>query len=120
MGDPDRYLATDQVYQIVNAGVEALGLRGQRVLIIIPDGTRSMPMPLMFRVFQEVLAPQVRALDFLVALGTHSPMSDAQLSRLVGETVVDGVVGQTCIFNHRWDDPETFVTLGVIPADEIK
>ena len=50
-------------------------------------------------------APRVAALDFLVALGTHTPMSDEQLSRLVGRPVVDGRAGARRIFNHRWDDP---------------
>ena len=46
-------------------------LDGKRVLIIIPDGTRSMPMPLMFNLFEELLGRRVKALDYLVALGTH-------------------------------------------------
>ena len=39
-----------------------------------------MPMPLMFDLLERELGPRVAALDFLVALGTHSPMNDAQLS----------------------------------------
>jgi nickel-dependent lactate racemase len=46
-------------------------------------------------------------------------MSDAALSQLVGEQVVDGRVGASRIFNHRWDDPATFATIGTIPAGEI-
>ena len=30
-----------------------------------------MPMPLMFRIFREVLRPRVKVLDYLVALRTH-------------------------------------------------
>ena len=59
------------------------------------------------------------ALDYLVALGTHTPMTDEQLGRHIGQTVVDGLAGQRRIFNHRWDDPKTFVKLGEIPAHEI-
>jgi len=62
---------------------------------------------------------RVGALDFLVALGTHPPMSDDQLGRLVGRTVVDGRADGHRIFNHRWEDPASFATLGTIPADEI-
>jgi nickel-dependent lactate racemase len=75
---------------------------------------------MMFRLFRDALAGRVAALDYLVALGTHQPMSDAALSQLVGQPVVDGRVGETCIFNHLWDRPETFVTLGVIPAASIE
>jgi nickel-dependent lactate racemase len=46
-------------------------------------------------------------------------MRDAQLSKLLGQPVIDGQVGKSQIFNHRWDDPANFVTLGVIPASQI-
>ena len=74
---------------------------GKRVLIIIPDGTRTMPMQLMFGLFEDLLSSRVMALDYLVALGTHQPMNDAQLSKLVGRTVVNGQVGRSHIFNHE-------------------
>lgn len=76
-------------------------------------------MPVMFDALERELAPRVAALDYLVALGTHVPMTDAQLSRLVGRPVVDGQAGHHRIFNHRWDDPATFVELGTIPAAAI-
>ena len=59
------------------------------------------------------------ALDYLVALGTHQPMDDAALSRLVGAPVRDGLAGGSRLFNHRWDRPDTFITAGVLPADEV-
>jgi nickel-dependent lactate racemase len=119
MGFANRYLTGDEVRQIVGEGLDSLAVEGKRVLIIIPDGTRTMPTPLMFGWFEELLAPRVTALDYLVALGTHQPMSDAQLSKLLGRPVTNGQVGKTHIFNHRWDNPASFVTLGVIPASEI-
>jgi hypothetical protein len=89
-GFADRYLTDDEVRQIVRAGLDSLTVDGKRVLIIIPDGTRTMPMPLMFGLLEELLAPRVTALDYLVALGTHPPLSDAQLSKLVGRQVTNG------------------------------
>jgi nickel-dependent lactate racemase len=118
-GFADRYLTEAEVSEIVREGLGSLSLEGKRVLIIIPDGTRTMPMPLMFRLFQETLGGRVGTLDFLVALGTHQPMSDEQLSRHVGQTVTNGAAGVHRVFNHRWDDPATFVTLGLISAREI-
>jgi nickel-dependent lactate racemase len=79
-----------------------------------------MPMPLMFETIERELGPRVAALDYLVALGTHTPMTDAQLGRHIGRPVVNGYAGRRRIFNHQWDDPATFVKLGVIPAHEIE
>ncbi|HSB65561.1 MAG TPA: lactate racemase domain-containing protein, partial [Anaerolineales bacterium] len=62
---------------------------------------------------------RVRQLDFLVALGTHPPLDDLQLSKLVGQKVVDGQAGQSRIYNHEWDKPDTFTLIGTIPAPEI-
>ena len=118
-GFADRYLTDGEVSRIVREGLNWLHVDGKRVLTIIPDGTRTMPMPLMFRLFQEMLAARVGVLDFLVALGTHQPMSDEQLSKLVGQTVTNGAAGKSHIFNHRWDNPANFVTLGLITAGQI-
>jgi len=119
-GHADRFLTADETRAIVRAGLDSLRPDGKRFLFIVPDGTRTMPMPALFALFREALAGRARQVDFLVALGTHQPMSDAELSKLVGEPVVDGRAGQSRIFNHRWDDPATFATIGTIPAREIE
>jgi len=118
-GSTETYLDDRAVRQIVAEAIEAVPIRDTSILIIIPDGTRTAPIPLMFRIFQELLGPRAKTVDYLVALGTHPPMGDLQLSRLVGTPVVDGRVGDTRIFNHSWDDPDAFVTLGNIPASTI-
>jgi nickel-dependent lactate racemase len=118
-GFTDRFLTADETREIVRAGLASLALAGKRVLFIIPDGTRTMPMPQLFGLFQEMLGDKAAALDFLVALGTHQPMDDAALSRLVGTPVVAGRTGNSRIFNHEWADPATFATIGEIPAAEI-
>jgi nickel-dependent lactate racemase len=118
-GFADRNLSPEEVSQITQEGLNTLAVDGKRVLIIIPDGTRTMPMPLMFELFQAQLAPRVAALDYLVALGTHPLMSDEQLSKLAGQPVRNEQVGRSRIFNHHWENPANFVTLGVIPASEI-
>jgi nickel-dependent lactate racemase len=119
-GLDEGYLPAPEVRQVVRAGLAELPLDGARVLVLVPDGTRTMPMPLLFDVLTGALPGRVAALDFLVALGTHAPMSDAQLSQLVGREVVDGRAGPHRVVNHRWDDPGAFATLGTIPAAEIR
>jgi nickel-dependent lactate racemase len=118
-GSTATYLDDAAVREIVAKAVEAMPIAGKRVLILIPDGTRTAPLPQMFRYFQELLGPRVKRLDYLVALGTHPEMSDGQLSKLVGAKVVEGRVGETRIFNHQWSDPAVFATLGRISADDI-
>ena len=118
-GAVDRHLGEYDVRRVVGEALDSLPLDGKRVLVVIPDLTRTMPMPLMFDVLDGALGRRAAALDYLVALGTHQPMSDAQLACLVGRRVVDGMAGRSRVLNHRWDRAETFVTVGTIPGQEI-
>jgi nickel-dependent lactate racemase len=120
VGSPDARLDASQVHEIVREGLSSLALDGRRLLVIIPDGTRTMPLGLMMDAIEAAVRTRVSALDYLVALGTHQPMSDAQLTRMVGRPVRGGQMGPRRVFNHRWDDPRTFATIGTIPAKEIR
>jgi nickel-dependent lactate racemase len=113
------FLPAEEVSRIAADGLARLPLDGNRVLVLIPDGTRTMPMPLMFDTLERALGDRVAGLDFLVALGTHTPMDDGRLSKLVGRQVVDGKTGRSRIINHNWSDEGTFARLGTIPAREI-
>ena len=113
------YLTDAEVARQIEDGLGRLPLDGRRVLVIVPDGTRTMPLPFVVDTMERAVGSRIAALDFLVALGTHAPMADAQLSQLLGRQVSGGRAGNRLVFNHRWDDPATFVSLGTIPADEI-
>ena len=119
IGSKNGFLSPAEVEAFVKENTAKMDLAGKRVLIIIPDGTRTMPLPLFFDLFAQRIQPQAAALDYLVALGTHMPMDDEQLSKLVGKPVVNGMVGKTHIFNHEWEKAETFINLGEIPPAEI-
>jgi nickel-dependent lactate racemase len=119
LGFTDRYLSREEISAVVQEALGTLAVDGKRVLVIIPDGTRTMPMPLMYDLLEAHLGPRVAALDYLVALGTHPIMDDEHLSKLVGRTVTNGRCSKCHVFNHHWEDPGNFITLGTIPAAEI-
>jgi nickel-dependent lactate racemase len=96
-----------------------MDLDGKRVLVLVPDGTRTAPVALLRASLDELVGRRASALDYLVALGTHPPMDDAGLSRLLGVPIHAGRAGASRVFNHRWDVPDTFTTLGAIPASEV-
>lgn len=95
---------------------------GKRVLALIPDGTRHAPIPLLFRLLYEQLGDRVQCLDYLIALGTHPPMSEASIARLVGCSAAERKARypKTRIFNHAWDRPEQLRTLGTISRREVE
>lgn len=116
---PDMTLNCSEIDAVIEDTFKELHLDGKRVLIIIPDGTRSMPMPMMFDLFEKHLSGKVQALDYLVALGTHQPMTDEQLSAHIGRQVTDGKAGRSRISNHLWQNADTFERIGIISAEEI-
>lgn len=111
-----------EIETIVAEGLANLNLNDKRVLVIIPDATRTMPLPLFFRLIAKHLQPRVQTLDFLVALGTHPAMSDEALLRLVGLTAEEKAAHYADIrlLNHAWKDPNALTTIGTIPASEIE
>lgn len=115
-------LTERQIETIVADGLNSLALNDKRVLVIIPDATRTMPLPLFFRLIAQQLLPRVKALDFLVALGTHPPLSDEALLHLVGLTAEEKAARYPNIrlLNHAWKDPNALTTIGTIPASEIE
>lgn len=118
-GFSDRYLTTEETCDLVKQALDSLAVDDKRVLVLIPDGTRTMPMPLMAELFERYLAPRVKKMDYLVALGTHQPMTDSQLSKLIGRKVIDGQAGSSHIYNHLWNEPSTFTQIGTIHSGEI-
>jgi nickel-dependent lactate racemase len=123
-GYTDRALSEVEVFSLVAAAFSynKYDVTGKRVLFIVPDSTRSAPLPMMFRIFHEILGEQVAALDYLVALGTHMTMDEAHLNKLFGLTPEEraGKYAKVGIYNHEWEKPETFKHIGTIPAAEIE
>jgi nickel-dependent lactate racemase len=115
------YLDELDVREVVTRALEKAELAGRRVLVIIPDSTRTAPIPLFFRLLHEALRGKVAALDYLVALGTHPPMTDGALRRLVGITDEEQrtTYSDVQLMNHCWDQPGALVTAGTIPASEV-
>jgi nickel-dependent lactate racemase len=113
-------LGEDEVRQVLTKGLEGK-FRGQRVLALIPDHTRSLPLPMLFRLVVEILH-DAQALDFMVALGTHPPLPEESLNQLVGITAAERSTTYRHIglLNHAWDDPAALVTLGVMEDAEIR
>ncbi len=120
-GYTDRLLSETEIRELASTALRAAHLDGKRVLVIIPDGTRTAPIPLMFRLFHEYLGESVAALDYLIALGTHQLMSEEAINKLIGVTPEERLAkyGAVKVLNHRWDEPDTFVTVGEISAAQI-
>jgi nickel-dependent lactate racemase len=117
--DIQELLASAYDELLVGAGLDPAR---KRVLVIIPDGTRTAPIPLLFRLLYEQLGGRVAQLDYLIALGTHPPMSQEAIDHLVGTTAAERAerYPNVRIFNHDWANPQILQTIGVISRSEAR
>lgn len=117
---PGQVLDADAVRETIYAGLTGR-FSGARVLALIPDHTRTIPLGQLFPLIVDALR-DTRQLDFMVALGTHPPLSDEALNRLVG---IDAAARASTyrhigLFNHDWDNPDALVTLGTITKEQVQ
>jgi lactate racemase len=119
-GSPTTTLTEDDVRSLLTQTCETLDIDGRRILVIIPDGTRTAPIPLIFRLLYELWGQRASQLDYLIALGTHPPMSEEAISRLVGATQQERArqYPNVRIFNHTWNQAQSLHTVGVITRAE--
>jgi nickel-dependent lactate racemase len=112
----------EQARQAVEVFFSRNDYTGKRILVIIPDNTRSGPIGDIFKMMYEFLGPKAKAVDCLVALGTHQPMSEKQICTRLSMTADErrGKYAKVKFFNHEWDKPQTFTSIGKITADEIE
>ncbi len=95
---------------------------GKRILLIIPDNTRSGPIGDIFKIIYDCLGQKAKAVDCLVALGTHQPLSEGQICTRLCMTADErkSKYASVKFFNHEWEKAETFTSIGRITADEIE
>ena len=118
----DGFLTDDEIHSFVAKAASTMSVNGKSVLFIIPDQTRSMPMPQMFRALHATLHGRVSKMDYLIALGTHPPMTDEMIQKLLGIFAEERLskYGDIGIFNHEWQNPEALACIGEISKDDIE
>lgn len=119
-GQADRVLSEADVAAVCDEALGSWNLDGKRVLVLIPDNTRTCPLPLLFRMVYERVAPRAATLNFLVALGTHSPMPMEEIYRLVGITEAQHrqLYPKAGFHNHLWKDPAALTQIGTLSREE--
>ncbi len=113
IGGPDTVLSEEQVRSFVAERLADEDLDGRSVCLVVPDATRSCPLPMLLSAVHGALHGRVSRLTVIIALGTHAPMGEAELA-----AHVPPLPGMT-VLNHAWWEPRTFASLGTIGAGRI-
>ncbi len=105
---------------LVSRALSASAYAGKKVMLVVPDGTRSCPLGMMFEAVHEAIGGAVAALDVMIALGTHVAMSEEAICERLEITQGErrGRYARVSFFNHAWDDPGALREIGRITASE--
>ncbi len=113
-------LDTNAIQTILRDGLEGK-FSNQKLLVLIPDHTRSIPLPMLFYMLVEIL-DDASQLDFMVALGTHPPLSEERMMELVGITYEErnGNYRHIGLYNHEWDNDDSLMKIGKVKKKHIR
>lgn len=115
---PGRPISHDEVTAFITEGLGDFGRPDEHVLVVIPDDTRTIPMATIFDALCEQVGSRVDRLTILIALGTHPPMTDAELAAHLGEAwhCRPGIN----VVQHDWKSDEAMTLVDTIPASELE
>lgn len=120
ISQPGSLLTEEQITTTLQKGLGGK-FQNQRVLVLIPDHTRSLPLPFLFRSLVGVLG-DAKQIDFMVALGTHPSLDEEHLNKLVGISAEERktTFKHVGLLNHAWDTDTALISLGIMDDVEIR
>ena len=120
IGSPDHSCMEVEVRTLLEEGTPVRLFDSKRVLVLTPDATRTCPLPMMIRSVVDVIGARAAKLDFMVALGTHTPLAQKDILKLYGIDSRRKMFRGIEFFNHEWDRQESFARIGTFTQEEVE
>lgn len=119
-GNAKSAISENEIRRIVESGTSQDLYKDKRVLVLTPDTTRTCPLPMMVSLIQELVGSSAATLDYMVALGTHQPLSEERILELYGISAEkkQTTYANTKFLNHRWDLDDTFHRVGYLTEED--
>jgi nickel-dependent lactate racemase len=119
-GSPAAVLQERDVAGIIGEGTPPGLYENKRVLVLTPDATRTCPLPMMVRAIRRTIGERSARLDFMVALGTHTPLSSESILALYGLAHPPQKLPRSAFFNHEWGRPDTLRRIGSLASMDVE
>jgi len=113
-------LSAGQIRAFIAKACDPAEYRGKKVLLIVPDGTRTCPLDQLFCGVFDQIGAATATLDVMIALGTHQPMSEEAICERLGITLEQRRAAYSTVrfFNHAWDEKTALRNIGKITIEE--
>jgi len=113
-------LSDANVVEVVAQAMPVANYKGKKVLLIVPDHTRTAPVGLLFKTIFAQVGDVTKELDVLVALGTHPPLSEELICARLEISVEQhhNEFKKVRFFNHEWDNPVALKEIGALTSAE--
>ncbi|MDI9401125.1 MAG: lactate racemase domain-containing protein [Limisphaerales bacterium] len=117
----DGVLTQLQLLEWLSEQTKEWGIANQKILLIVPDQTRTAPLGVLFKAFCELWLDSAAQMDVLIALGTHPPMTEEAIEQRLEISRKERLTsyGKVRFFNHVWDDPTQLRTVGHLTGDVV-
>ena len=112
IGGRQGVLDAPEVDGFIRSRLAEIDLDGRSLCLVIPDATRTCPLPLLLSAVASAVESRVRSCTGVVALGTHAPMTDEDINAMVGPSYF-------AVVNHEWWVDTTFADIGTLGADTV-
>ncbi len=119
--NPGQSLGDENISKLVGDALPIEDYRGQKILLIVPDHTRTAPVGLLFKNIHRQIGEATAALDVMIALGTHPPMDEEAICKRLEISPEERreEYAKVKFHNHEWNNPNALREIGVIPASDI-
>ncbi len=116
------YLAAEQARSLIAQACPAQDYRGKKVLLVVPDATRTCPLGLLFEGLFEQIGGSTANLDVMIALGTHQPLSEAAICERLEISLPErqGKYASVRFFNHEWDNDAALRQIGDLTLEDTR
>ena len=111
------FLKEEEIYKKIREGLNEKEFRNKKIIVIIPDNTRSGPTHFFFKAIIDLLINKTKKLDFLIALGTHPLMTEEEVKKFLD---INGEEKYVNIYQHQWDKLENLKVVGIIEKGTVK
>ena len=120
IGDSQNFLDAIEIESQLKKISASLDIDNKNLLLILPDSTRSCPLPEILPILHKEFSGRAKSITALIALGTHAAMNDSEIDKFfAGTGTVKEKYPDFKFVNHEWWEEKTFATLGTIPAKKI-